>query len=97
MGISIPISLPGLPVGGLPGLDFSSGPAVSDAKGGMAETSIFSPFTFDNSNWQVQVKSSGSQSATSASGATAPGMPPSGGGLPMNLILIGAAAWFLLK
>ena len=94
----LPFSLPGLPGGGLPGLDLSSGPAVSGATTGSGlSTPIFSPFVFDHSNMQVSIKSSGSQSATSASGGQ--GAPGAGGGLGLNLPMIAilAGAWLLLK
>ena len=108
---SIPLPIPGMPGFGLPGLDFGSGPAVSSAAGGMQNTPIVTPFVFDNSGWNVNIKGSATQDARGSSGAAADaggnpsfsGSPTAGGpfdggtnqGLPGMLMML-LGAWMLL-
>jgi hypothetical protein len=89
----VSIGLPGINVGlpGLPPVTLGAGPSGASSSGINLNPSLLNPFNFDNSNWQVNIKGSGSQSATSASGST----PASGLNIP--LLAIAAAAWFLLK
>jgi hypothetical protein len=89
----VSIGLPGLNVGlpGLPPVSLGGGPSGATSSGVSLNPSLFNPFNFDNSNWQVNIKGSGSQSATSASGSTP------AAGMNLGLIGIAVAAWFLLK
>jgi hypothetical protein len=81
----------------LPGM--SAMPSISAGGGGPSgatsysgvTTELANPFNFDNSNWQVNIKGSGAQSATSASGST----PASGLNIP--LLAMAVVAWLLLK
>lgn len=82
--------LPGMGAG-MPSISAGGGgPSGATSYSGVT-TDLSNPFNFDNSNWQVSLKGSGSQSATSASGST----PASG--LPMPLIALAVVAWLMFK
>lgn len=90
----VSVALPGLNVGlpGLPPVDLGGGPSGASSSGINLAPTLSNPITFDNSNWQVQIKSSGTQSATSAAGST-----PAAGGMNMGLLALAAGAWLLLR
>lgn len=84
----------------------NAGPA--DATGGSQGTPLSLPFVFDNSGWNISVRSTGSLSAQGSSGAASgtgsgagvgAGAGPGGSiaGLPIPLLLLIAGAWLLLK
>lgn len=83
----------------IPSISASSNDQIASGVDTGLSTMFDIPFTFDHSGWNVSVKSSGSQSATSAAGAT--GGPSSGTGAGMAIdpmyLLIGAAIYFFAR
>lgn len=79
----------------LPPLSLNASSSSSAKNDGALSNSFDMPFVFDNSGWNVNIKGSGQQSATTSSG-------PTGGastGLAMNpqLLMLAAIAYLLLR